>query len=43
VRALGRWDLLAFVVNGIVGAGIFGLPAKIQSLLGPYGIGAILA
>jgi APA family basic amino acid/polyamine antiporter len=42
-RALGRWDLVAFVVNGIVGAGIFGLPAKVQSLLGVYGILAILA
>jgi basic amino acid/polyamine antiporter, APA family len=42
-RALGRWDLVAFVINGIVGAGIFGLPAKVQSLLGVYGIWAILA
>ena len=33
LRALGRWDLLALVINGIVGAGIFGLPAKVQSLL----------
>jgi APA family basic amino acid/polyamine antiporter len=42
-RALGRGDLLAFVINGIVGAGIFGLPAKVQFLLGVYGIWAILA
>lgn len=42
LRALGRWDLLALVINGIVGAGIFGLPAKVQSLLGVYGIWAIL-
>ncbi len=41
-RALGRWDLLALVINGIVGAGIFGLPAKVQSLLGVYGLAAIL-
>ena len=38
LRALGRWDLLALVINGIVGAGIFGLPAKVQSLLGAYGL-----
>jgi amino acid transporter len=42
LRALGRWDLLALVINGIVGAGIFGLPAKVQSLLGVYGLWAIL-
>ncbi len=42
LRALGRWDLLALVINGIVGAGIFGLPAKLQSLLGVYGLAAIL-
>jgi APA family basic amino acid/polyamine antiporter len=42
LRALGRWDLLALVINGIVGAGIFGLPAKVQSLLGGvYGLAAI--
>jgi amino acid transporter len=42
LRALGRWDLLALVINGIVGAGIFGLPAKVQALLGVYSLGAIL-
>jgi basic amino acid/polyamine antiporter, APA family len=42
IRALGRWDILALTINGIVGAGIFGLPARVQSLLGVYGLGAIL-
>ncbi len=42
LRALGRWDLLALVINGIIGAGIFGLPAKVQALLGVYGLAAIL-
>ncbi len=42
LRTLGRWDLLALVINGIVGAGIFGLPAKVQALLGVYGLAAIL-
>ena len=41
LRALGRWDLLALVINGIVGAGIFGLPAKLQALLGVFGLAAI--
>jgi APA family basic amino acid/polyamine antiporter len=43
VRALGRWDLVAFVINGILGAGIFGLPAKVHALLGAWGIVAIVA
>lgn len=30
------------MINGIVGAGIFGLPAKVQALLGVYGLAAIL-
>ena len=42
IRALGRWDILALVINGIVGAGIFGLPARVHSLLGVYGLWAIL-
>jgi len=42
LRALGGWDLLALVINGIVGAGIFGLPAKVYTLLGVYGLAAIL-
>jgi basic amino acid/polyamine antiporter, APA family len=42
LRALGRWDLLALVINGILGAGIFGLPAKVHALLGVYGLAAIL-
>lgn len=43
VRAIGRWDLVAFVINGILGAGIFGLPAKVHALLGAWGIVAIVA
>ena len=43
VRAIGRWDLVAFVINGILGAGIFGLPAKVHTLLGAWGIVAIVA
>jgi amino acid transporter len=42
-RAIGRWDLLALVINGIIGAGIFGLPARVHALLGPWALAAILA
>jgi amino acid transporter len=43
VRALGRWDLVAFVINGLLGAGIFGLPSQVHALLGAWGIIAIVA
>jgi amino acid transporter len=38
VRDLGRWDLVAIVLNAIVGAGIFGLPARVFALAGPYSL-----
>ena len=32
VRGIRRWDLVAIGINGIIGAGIFGLPSKVYSL-----------
>ncbi|HLE64417.1 MAG TPA: amino acid permease [Pyrinomonadaceae bacterium] len=49
VRGIGRWDLVAVAVNGIIGAGIFGLPSKAFQLTGSYSLiafvvcGAVLA
>jgi APA family basic amino acid/polyamine antiporter len=37
-RAIGRWDLVALLINGIVGAGIFGLPARLHALLGSWAL-----
>lgn len=34
VRAIGRYDLTAAVVNGVIGSGIFGLPAVIAAATG---------
>ncbi len=42
VRELRRWDLVAFVLNSIVGAGIFGLPARAFALAGTYSLFAYL-
>src|SRR5881628_1020707 len=42
IRGIRRWDLVAMVINGIIGAGIFGLPSKIFSLVGPYSLVAFL-
>jgi len=38
VREVRRWDLLALVVNTIIGAGIFGLPSRVFALAGPYSL-----
>jgi amino acid transporter len=38
VRGIHRWDLLAVAVNGIVGAGIFGLPSQVYHYTGPYSV-----
>jgi APA family basic amino acid/polyamine antiporter len=37
-RDMRKWDLVALVVNSIVGAGIFGLPARAFALAGPYSL-----
>src|SRR5256885_2368661 len=42
-RVIRRWDLVAITINGIIGAGIFGLPAKVYSLIGAYSIIAFVA
>lgn len=43
VRGIRRWDLVAIAINGIIGAGIFGLPSKVFFLIGPYSIIAFVA
>src|SRR5258708_33883239 len=35
-RSLRERDLVAIVINGVIGAGIFGLPGKLYALVGPY-------
>jgi amino acid transporter len=43
IRAIGRWSLLALVVNSIIGSGIFGLPSTVAGLIGNYSPYAVLA
>lgn len=38
VRGLGKWDFTAIVINTVIGAGIFGLPAKVYAQLGSYSL-----
>src|SRR5581483_11290687 len=42
VRGIRRWDLVAVTINGIIGAGIFGLPSKVYSLIGSYSLIAFI-
>src|SRR5262249_54829426 len=41
-RGIGRWDFVALTINGMVGAGIFGLPSKIYGLTGVWSVLAYL-
>lgn len=43
VRAIGRWTMVALMINMIVGAGIFGLPARVHAQAGVYGLLAYAA
>jgi basic amino acid/polyamine antiporter, APA family len=43
VRGIRRWDLAAIAINGIIGAGIFGLPSRVFLLIGNYSIIAFVA
>ena len=38
IRGIGRWALTAFTINITIGSGIFGLPARIQALVGTYSV-----
>ena len=42
VRALGRRDLVAFAINRVIGAGIFGIPAVLYAGVGAMSIAALL-
>jgi amino acid transporter len=43
VRGISRWDLTAIIINTIIGAGIFGLPAKVHGLIGTWSLIAFIA
>jgi basic amino acid/polyamine antiporter, APA family len=42
IRAIRKWDLVAIALNGIIGAGIFGLPSRIYALTGTASILALV-
>jgi amino acid transporter len=43
IRAIGRWSLVALVVNSIIGSGVFGLPSTVTALIGNSSPYAVLA
>src|ERR1044072_1645218 len=43
IRGIRRWDLVAVAINGIIGAGIFGLPSTVYASIGSYSIIAFIA
>jgi basic amino acid/polyamine antiporter, APA family len=42
IRGIRRWDLIAVAINGIIGAGIFGLPSRVYALIGSYSLIAFI-
>src|SRR6187455_2034798 len=42
VRGIRRWDLIGVVINNVIGAGIFVLPARAFGLIGSYSLIAFI-
>jgi APA family basic amino acid/polyamine antiporter len=42
LRAVGRWGMVALMLNAVIGAGIFGLPSRVHALAGPWALAAYL-
>ncbi|MEO8193534.1 MAG: APC family permease [Gemmatimonadales bacterium] len=36
IRAIGRWALTAAIINGVIGSGVFGLPAPVAAFAGEW-------
>jgi APA family basic amino acid/polyamine antiporter len=43
VRGIRHWDLVALIINNVIGAGIFGLPAALYALAGTFSLFAFVA
>ena len=42
LRAIRRWDLVALTINGVIGAGIFGVPSEVFARVGVYSLFAFV-
>jgi amino acid transporter len=36
VRAIGKWTLVAAIINGVIGSGVFGLPSAVAGFAGQW-------
>ncbi|MEO5948247.1 MAG: APC family permease [Chitinophagaceae bacterium] len=41
-RSISKWEMVLLFINGVIGAGIFGLPSKAFKISGVYSIAAII-
>lgn len=41
-RSISKWAMVLLIINGVIGSGIFGLPAKVFKETGVYSIAAFL-
>jgi len=41
-RSIRKWEMVLLFINGVIGAGIFGLPSKVFKEVGVYSIAAFL-
>jgi amino acid transporter len=41
-RVVSRWQIVALALNGVVGSGVFLLPAAAAAILGPASLGAVV-
>jgi basic amino acid/polyamine antiporter, APA family len=41
-RSIGKWEMVLLFINGVIGAGIFGLPSRVFQMSGVYSILALL-
>ncbi|HEX7707896.1 MAG TPA: APC family permease [Thermoanaerobaculia bacterium] len=42
LRAIGSWSMIGVGINGIIGAGIYGLPSKAFAIAGPWSVLSLL-
>ena len=41
-RSISKWEMVLLFINGVIGAGIFGLPSKVFKEVGVFSIAALL-
>lgn len=41
-RSISKWEMVLLFINGVIGAGIFGLPSKVFKEIGVYSLAALI-